>query len=142
MKLQVLLIFWSVLKSLFVFSSCCVATSQFICIASWLAGFCMLQVFWWGDFRTVSRTLSTFVILLTLLFNTFHKLQVTSFRTLSKCLLLFILCITYILQFSFKVFITDILANCNFSDLPWFHILEAYLEPNRIPMVEQFCKNS
>ena len=126
MKLQVLLIFWSVLKSLFVFSSCCVATSQFICIAGWLASFCMLQVFCWGDFRTVSSTLSIFLILLTLLFNTFHKLQVTSFTTLSKCLLLFILCITYVLQFSFKVFISDILANCNFlichNFSSWRHI--------------------
>ena len=80
-KLQVLLILWSVLKSLLVLSLRYVATSQFICIAGWLTGYYIVRVFCWRYFRTDSSTLSTLSMLLTILHNTCHKLQVTSFRT-------------------------------------------------------------
>ena len=49
MKLQVFMLLWSILKSPLVLSSRFVVTSQFICIAGSLAGFCMVRVFgWWG----------------------------------------------------------------------------------------------
>ena len=49
MKMQVFMVLWSVLKSPLVLGSRFVATSQFICITSRLAGFCMVRVFdWWG----------------------------------------------------------------------------------------------
>ena len=61
MKLQVLLILWSFLKSLLVLGLHYVATSQFI--------------------QTDSSFLDTFLMLLTLLCNIFHKSQVTSLST-------------------------------------------------------------
>ena len=48
-----------------------------------------------GDFRADSTTLNTFLMLLTLLFNTFWKLQVISFRTFHKRLLLFVFCMLF-----------------------------------------------
>ena len=57
MKLQVLLILWSLLKFPLFLGSRFVATSQFIWIAGWLAGFCMAGVFCWGDIRTDSTFL-------------------------------------------------------------------------------------
>ena len=53
MKLQVLMVLWSVLKSPLVLGWRFVATSQFICIVVWQAGFCMVQVFGWWRFWNI-----------------------------------------------------------------------------------------
>ena len=47
MKLQVFMVLWSVLKSALALGSRFVATSQFICIAGLLTGFCMVRGFGW-----------------------------------------------------------------------------------------------
>ena len=78
--MQVFMVIWYVLKSPLILGSRFVTTSQFICIADWLA-WCDFSP--GGDFPTDSSSLSTFLMLLTLLLNTLRKLQITSFRTFS-----------------------------------------------------------
>ena len=65
------MVLWSVLRSPLILGSRFVATSQFVCVAGLMIGFCMMRFSTGGDFRTDSSTLSTFLMLLTLSFNTF-----------------------------------------------------------------------
>ena len=144
MKLQVILILWSVLKSLLVFQSLLVCCNQQVYLYWEFVGW----FFCWVYFRT--DTLNTFLMLLTLLPNIFRKLKVNSFRTLSQTSFTFhifyVFCIIYILKFLFNAFVFDILANLdfllchNFSFLRHIQIPAEHLQwSNFAKIVSNFC---
>ena len=80
MKLQVFIVLWSVLKSPLVLGSRFVATSHFICIAGWLAGFCMMRVFGWLGFSNIG------ILVLKLFVQLPTALKSNTNDTLTDCL--------------------------------------------------------